>query len=217
MHKFTKFLLVSLLTFPLFLTGCAISTASKFNNQLNQAVAYSKKCSSDIAQNPDVILTYEQIVLKGLNPPNRAELLSSDQKLTDTQKIFFQNFLKLDASCDEGTLAILKDSPYETLARGSDALSAIVDSNLLTDKISIGESNAKRLEIKQKFLSDVTLLRQSLNVQVLQEAASADAISQTAINNMNTSNQIRQNQMTQQLLQQNQYKVPTPCIGLYCR
>lgn len=193
---------LSLLIPLLLFSGCATTVASRYNNQLNQAIAYSKKCSEDVSQNPDVILTYEQIIVKGFSAPNRAELLASDKKLSDAQKIAFQNFLKLSSTCDRGALELLKGSPYAGLTEGSEAISAIVDSNLLTGKISIGEANAKRLEIMQKFLSDITLLKQQLHVQDLQEAATANAASQDAITRMNTATQIRQSQMTQQILQQ---------------
>jgi hypothetical protein len=47
--------------------------------------------------------------------------------------------------------------------------------------------------------------------------AVSSVAAQNAINSMNTATQIRQSQTTQQLLQQNQYRVPAPCLGFNCR
>ena len=203
------------------LVGCNgnpfATQARVFNDQFRNALILSKQCDEANANNPDVVLTYEQIMVKGMNSPNRSELLASDKKLSEQQKVAYQNYLKLDDVCFKVAMDKLKNNPYANLLRSAEALSAINDSNLLNGKISIGEANAKKIEITQKLVTDITLLRQQLNNQDLQEQLSGNIAAQDAINQMNTATQIRQNQMTQQILQQNQYRVPPPCMGLYCR
>lgn len=190
----------------LLLAGCTgnpfATQARIYNDQFRSALLHSKQCEEGNADNPDVVLTYEQIMVKGMNPPNRSALLASDKKLNDQQKLAYQNFLKLDDICFEGAMEKIKNNPYANLLRSAEAMSAINDSNLLNSRITIGEANAKKLEITQKLITDLTLLKQQLNNQDLQEQVAGSVAAQNAINNMNTSNQIRQNQMTQQLLQQ---------------
>jgi len=214
-------LILLLLGSALVLASCSgnpfASQARIFNDQFRSALVQSKQCDEVNANNPDVLLTYEQIMVKGMNASNRSELLASDKKLNEQQKIAYQNYLKIDDVCFKGAMEKLKNNPYANLLASAETLSAINDSNLLTGKITIGEANAKKLEITQKLITDITLLRQQLNNQDLQEQLSGSIAAQESINNMNTANQIRQNQMTQQILQQNQYKVPAPCMGLYCR
>ena len=139
---------VALITLSAILGGCSsnpfTSQARVFNEQLNNAVAYSKKCTESNANNPDVIQTYEQIMVKGLNPPNRSELLASDKKLYDQQRVAFQNYLKLDGVCNDGTMAALQGSPYANLLQSSEAISAVNDSNLLNGK----SPSAKRTQRK---------------------------------------------------------------------
>lgn len=210
-----------------FVTQAQIKHQAVFG-QLNSAIAYAKECDSNIASNPDVVFSYEQITLKGMNPPNRAELLGVDKKLSSKQKVAYQNYLKLDNECTAGVIAKLDGSPFLTLFQGADALVAINDSNLLNEKVTIGEGNAKKLEIMQKFYSDLSALQQQLNSQFLQahnteitvesnKQAVSGVAAQNAINQMNTATQIRQSQTTQQLLQQNQYRPSPACIGFNCR
>ena len=211
--------------FLLLLTACSssqlISQPKIYNEQLKKALAFSKSCDESNDSNPDVALTYSQIIVKGLNPANRSELLATNKTLSDLQKTAYQNYLQLDNACVQGAIALVKDSPFENLMLSADAMSAVNDSNLLSGKITISEANAKKLEIAQKFLADVTLLKQQFDNQIVLRQTSGQtsgySASQDAINRMNTATQIRQNQMTQQLLQQNQYKAPTPCIGFNCR
>lgn len=210
-----------ILTSILLLVGCSgnpfATQARIYNDQFRSALLHSKQCEEGNANNADVVLTYEQIMIKSMNAPNRSTLLASDQKLNEQQKLAYQNFLKLDEICFESGMKMIQNNPYSNLLRSAEAVSAINDSNLLNGRVTIGEANAKKLEITQKLITDLTLLKQQLNNQDLQEQLSGSIAAQESINNMNTANQIRQNQMTQQILQQYQYKVPAPCIGLYCR
>lgn len=210
------------------LAGCAtqpfVSKAQikqqAINNQLKDAIAYGKECSDSNADNPDVVLSYEQITVKGLNPPNRSELLASNKKLTAKQKQAYKNYLKLDNTCFAGVIAKLDGSPFLTLFQNAEALEAVNDANLLSGKITIGESNAKKIEIVQKAKSDLSALQLQLNTQFQQDhnaeavvqsnknaaaaaiASSGNNAAQSAINNMNTRTQIIQNNTTQQILQQ---------------
>jgi hypothetical protein len=203
-----KYSIISLLLLlcSFLMIGCSsnpfASQARIYNDQFRSALLHSKQCEEDNASNPDVVLTYEQIMVKGMNPPNRSALLASDKKLNDQQKLAYQSFLKLDDICFESAMEKVKNNPYGNLLRSAEAMSAVNDSNLLNGKISIGEANAKKLEITQKLITDLTLLKQQLNNQDLQEQVAGSVAAQNAINNMNTATQIRQNQMTQQLLQQ---------------
>lgn len=200
-----KFILLASTTL-LLLAGCSnhpfATQARIFNDQFKSALVYSKQCDEANANNPDVLFTYEQIMVSGMNAPNRSVLLASDSKLNEQQKVAYQSFLKMDDICFKGAMDKLKNNPYANLLSSAEALSAINDSNLLTGKITIGEANAKKLEILQKLLTDITLLRQQLNNQDLQEQLSGSIAARGAINQMNTATQIRQNQMTQQLMQQ---------------
>lgn len=225
-----------LATFLLFLTGCAtkpfVSQAQikyqAVSNQVTSALAYANECEASNANNPDVVLSYEQITLKGMNPTNRTELLASDKKLNAKQKAAYQNYLKIDSDCFAGVMTRLDGSPFASLFQGTDALAAINDSNLVNGKVTIGEANAKKLEIMQKFYSELSALQQQIKSQFLQahntevtvesnKQVASGVAAQNAINQMNTATQIRQSQTTQQLLQQNQYR-PTPaCIGFNCR
>lgn len=225
-----------LLALSLVLLGCTtqpfISQAQikqqSVNNQLKSAIDYIKECGETNASNPDVILTYEQITVKGLNPTNRSVLLTTNTKLNAEQKAAFQSYLKMDEACFTGVMAKLEGSPYATLFQGADALSAVNDASLLNGNITISDANAKKIEIIQKFLSDLTTLQQQLTAQFQQahntevvvrsnNQAVSSVAAQNAINSMNTATQIRQSQTTQQLLQQNQYRIPAPCLGFNCR
>lgn len=225
--KTLKFLAITLT--PLLIVSCAtqsfVSQAQikqqAINKQLSDAIAYGKECSDSNAGDPDVVLSYEQITVKGLNPQNRSELLASNKKLTAKQKQAYKNYLKLDSACFAGVIAKLDGSPFSTLFQSAEALEAVNDANLLSGKVTIGEANAKKIEIIQKAKADLSALQLQLNSQFQQDhnaeavvqsnknaAAAAIASSgnnavQTAINNMNTRTQIIQNQTTQQLLQQN--------------
>jgi polyribonucleotide nucleotidyltransferase len=134
----------------------------------------------------------------------------------------------MDEACFIGVMARLEGSPYATLFQGADALSAVNDASLLNGNITIADANAKKIEIVQKFLNDLTTLQQQLTAQFQQahntevvvrsnNQAVSSVAAQNAINSMNTATQIRQSQTTQQLLQQNQYRVPAPCLGFNCR
>lgn len=228
------FLLLAILTF--IITGCAgtqyFSKAQiqlhALNEQFNGAIAYAKECEAAYAKNPDVVLSYEQVTLNGLNPSNRSELLASNKKLNAKQKKAYQLFLKLESDCFVGAMAKLKGSPYASLFESTDALIAINDANLLTEKVTIGEASSRKLEILSKFHSDLSTLQHQVSTQYMQahnaevtELAGKRVESaiawQGVINNMNTATLIRQNQMNQQLLQQNQYKIPPSCLGFNCR
>ena len=220
-----KKILVLLLVANGLLSGCATKPyvsqaqlkARAIDDQFKSTVAYGEECEARNKDNPDVVLSYEQITVKGLNPPNRTELLASNKKINAKQKSAYQNYLKLDNECLLGAMDRLKGSPYATIFASTEVALAINDSNLLNEKITIGEANAKKLEIVSKFVSDLSTLNQQLKTQLSQahstelviksnnDAAEAAAW-QSAINNMNTATMIRQNQTTQQLLQQNQYK-----------
>ena len=219
--KFNVKLNYLIATLLLSVVGCSgnpfASQARIFNEQLNSALLHSKNCEERNASNPDVVITYEQIIVKGLNPSNRSALLASDKKLNEQQKIAFENYLKLDGICFEGVVEKIKNSPYENLIQSSEALLAVNDSNLLNGKITIGEANARKIEVTQKLISDMTLVKQQLQTQYIQEQNSYSAASQRAINDMNTATKIRQSQTTQQLLQQSQTRIPSPCIGFNCR
>lgn len=190
------------------------------NDQLKDALAYGKECSESNADNPDVVLSYEQITVKGLNPPNRSELLASNKKLTAKQKQAYKNYLKLDSTCFSGVIAKLDGSPFLTLFQSTEALEAVNDANLLSGKITIGDANARKIEIIQKAKGDLSALQLQLNTQFQQNhnaeivvqsnknaaaaaiASSGNNAAQNAINNMNTRTQIIQNNTTQQILQQ---------------
>lgn len=236
MNHVTNLKRLFLYALALLLIGCStqpfVSQAQikqqTVNKQLKGAMDYIKECEDANANNPDVILTYEQITVKGLNPANRSVLLTTNKKLNVEQKNAFQNYLKMDEVCFAGVMAKLEGSPYLTLFQGADALSAVNDANLLNGNITIADANAKKIEIVQKFLSDLTTLQQQLATQFQQahntevvvrsnNQAVSSVAAQNEINNMNTATQIRQSQTTQQLLQQNQYKVPAPCLGFNCR
>jgi len=236
MNHVTNFKQFFLLALTMLLIGCStqpfVSQAQikhqSTNNQLKSALDYLKECSDANASNPDVILTYEQIIVKGLNPANRSVLLTTNKKLNAEQKNAFQSYQKIDEVCFAGVMAKLEGSPYATLFQGADALSAVNDANLLNGNITISDANAKKIEIIQKFLIDLTSLQQQLTTQFQQahntevvvrsnNQAVSSVAAQNAINNLNTATQIRQSQTTQQLLQQNQYRVPTPCLGFNCR
>lgn len=228
--------LLALLIVAIALAGCAskpfVSQAQikhqAINNQFKGAIAFIKECEEANASDPDVVLSHEQITVKGLNPPNRSVLLTTTKKLNAEQRAAFHHYTKMDDACFAGVMAKLEGSPYATLFQGAEALSAVNDANLLNGDITIAEANAKKIEIIQKFLSDLTALQQQLTAQFQQahntevivrsnKQVADDVAAQNAINSMNTATQIRQNQTTQQLLQQNQYRAPAPCIGLYCR
>lgn len=187
------------------------------NEQLRDAITYGKECGDRNAENPDVVLSYEQITVKGLNPPNRSELLASNKKLTAKQKVAYQHYLKLDNECFAGVMAKLDGSPFATLFQSAEALEAVNDANLLSGKITIGDANAKKIEIIQKAKSDINALQVQLASQ-FQQAHNAEVVvqsnkqaaaqsagynaAQNSINSMNTRTQIIQNQTTQQILQQ---------------
>lgn len=236
MNHVTNLKRIFLLALTLVLLGCTtqpfISKAQikqqSVNNQLKSAIDYIKECEDENASNPDVIITYEQITVKGINPANRSELLTTNKKLNAEQKTAFQSYLQMNKACFTGVMARLEGSPYATLFQGADALSAVNDSSLLNGTITIADANAKKIEIVQKFISDLTTLQQQLTAQFQQahntevvvrsnNQAVSSVAAQNAINSMNTATQIRQSQTTQQLLQQNQYRVPAPCLGFNCR
>lgn len=187
------------------------------NNQLSDAIAYGKECSGKNNENPDVVLSYDQITVKGLNPSNRSELLASNKKLNSKQREAYKNYLKLEKECFSGFMAKLEGSPFASLFENAEALEAINDSNLLNGRITIGEANAKKIEIIQKAKGDLSTLQLQLNTQFQQShnaeivvqsnknaaaAAAGNNAAQSAINNMNTRTQIIQNNTTQQILQQ---------------
>jgi hypothetical protein len=236
MNHVTNLKRLFLLALTLVLLGCTtqpfISQAQikqqSVNNQLKGAIDYIKECEDANASNPDVINTYEQITVKGLNPANRSVLLTTNKKLNAEQKAAFQSYLKMDEACFNGVMVRLEGSPYATLFQGADALSAVNDASLLNGTITIADANAKKIEIVQRFLSDLTTLQQQLTAEFQQahntevvirsnNQAVSSVAAQNAINSMNTATQIRQSQTTQQLLQQNQYRVPAPCLGFNCR
>lgn len=217
----------------LIVTGCTtkpfVSQAQvkqkAINDQLNGAIAYGKDCNEKNTDNPDVVLSYEQITVKGLNPSNRSELLASNKRLSAKQKAAYKNYLSLDNECFSGFMEKLQGSPFATLFQNAEAVQAINDSNLLNGKITIGEANAKKIDILQKLKGDVAALQLELTSQ-FQQAHNTEAVlesnrrtasavaaqgsgynaAQNSINNMNTRTQIIQNQTTQQLLQQNRYR-----------
>jgi hypothetical protein len=198
------------------------------NAKFSGAIAYWNECGEKNADNPDVVLSYEQITLKGLNPENRSELLASNKKLNAKQKSAYQNFVKLGDECFAGIMTRLQGTPYTSLLQGTEAVFAVNDSNLINQKITIGEGNAKKLELWNKFLTDLSTLQQQLAIQFGQahnaevtikagnEAVEA-TIYQGAITRMNINTQIQQNQMSQQLL--NQYRAPqyNPSLNMFGR
>jgi hypothetical protein len=148
-----------LLALTLVLLGCTtqpfISKAQikqqSVNNQLKGAIDYIKECEDANASNHDVIITYEQITVKGLNPANRSELLTTNKKLNAEQKAAFQSYLQMNEACFTGVMARLEGSPYATLFQGADALSAVNDASLLNGNITIADANAKKLKLFKGF------------------------------------------------------------------
>jgi hypothetical protein len=132
------------------------------SDQLNKAVAYSDQCLSKYDNNPDFLLTYQEISLRGENPPNKQALLSSNKKLNAKQKRALQNYIKLSAECTQGVLSLVKGSQFFDLFAKTEASLDALNSGLLEEKMTIGEANYKQLEITRKFYEDVSaLLKQS--------------------------------------------------------
>ncbi|QWD06936.1 hypothetical protein G6719_06685 [Polynucleobacter paneuropaeus] len=161
-----KYLLVTGL---LVLGACATQTnisqprviEKSISDQISSAVAYSDECLSKYDNNPDFLLTYQEIYLKGENPPNKNLLLSSNKKLNAKQKKAFQNYTKLTDECTQGLMSRVKGAPFFNLFESTDALLGVNESNLLDEKITIGEANNKKLEISRSFSNSLsTLLKQ---------------------------------------------------------
>ena len=129
------------------------------SDQLNIAVAYSTECLDKYNNHPDFLLTYQEIYLQGTNPPNKIELLTSNKRLNSKQKKAFQNYIKLTGACTEGVMSRIQGSPLFSLFQRTDALLDVNESSLLADKITIGEANARKLDITQKFYSDISSLQ----------------------------------------------------------
>jgi hypothetical protein len=129
---------------------------------LNSAVAYSDQCLSKYDNNPDFLLNYQEISLKGENPPNKQALLTSNKKLNAKQKRALKNYMKLSEECTQGALNLVKGSPLFDLFEKTEASLDTLNLNLLDEKMTIGEANHKQLEITKKFYGDIsTLLKQS--------------------------------------------------------
>lgn len=224
--------LISVLIIGLLLiTGCAkkpfVSQAQiqekAIVDQYTGAFAYAKECLGKYDNNPDFLLSYEQITLKGMNPPNRLELLSSNKKLNAKQKAAYQNYTKLTDECSRGVISRMQGSPFYGLFQALDSSLGINDANLLSEKITIGQANTRKLEIMQKFTADNSALQQKVSAYFAQAhgaEATADANQRAAMaaafmggmqsmsNSYNNTAQFYQNQ-NQQLIQQNQYKPAT--------
>lgn len=225
--KLKYLLLVALLA----LTACAkkpyVSQAQQEEkaiiDQYVGGLTYAKECLDKEDGNPDFILVYEQVTLKGGNPQNRTQLLASNKKLNSKQRAAFQNYLKITDACTRGVMSRLQGSPFYNLFQSTDSQLGINDANLLSDKINIGQANVRKLEIIQKFLADNTALQQQISARFSQahgaelaaeenrRAAAAAAWAsgmQGMANSYNNLSQYYLNQ-NQQLLQQNQYRAPT--------
>lgn len=159
-----------LVTGLIFLSACATKSndtqirikEQSLSDQLNKAVSYSDQCLSKYDNNPDFLLTYREISLKGENPPNKQALLSSNKKLNATQKKALQNYIKLSAECTQGVLSLVKGSQFFDLFDKTEASLDALNSGLLDEKMTIGEANYKQLEITKKFYGDISvLLKQS--------------------------------------------------------
>lgn len=223
--------LISLLLFgTISLVGCAnkpfVSQAQlqerAIISQYNDALAFANECSDKYKNNADFLTTHAEISVKGLNPPNKIELMSSNKKLTNNQKKVFQSFIKLRDECSQGVLSRLNGSPFYGLFQSRDTSLGIIEAGLISDQISIGEFNIKKIELTQKLLNDVASLQQQLSSQFAQShAAEAAAESnrrataaaiwaggmQGMANSFGNTAQYYQNQ-NQQLFQQNQYRAP---------
>jgi hypothetical protein len=212
------------------LTGCAnkpFVSQSQIQeraiiNQYNDALAFAKECIDKYKDNPDFVTTYEEISVRGLNASNRTELMSSNKKLSTNQKRAFQNFIKLRDECSQGVLSRLNGSPFYSLFQSKDTSQGITEASLLSDKITIGEANVRKVETIQKMLNDIAVLQQQLSAQFAQShgaEAAADANRRAAAaaawaggmqgmaRSYGNTAQYFQNQ-NQQLMQQNQYRAP---------
>lgn len=212
------------------LVGCAnkpfLSQAQQqevaITNQYNDALFFANQCIDKYKDNPDFLVTYNEISIRELAASNRIQLMASSKKLSSSQKIAFQNFIKLRDECSQGVLSRLNGSPFYSLFQSRETAQGIVEASLIGDKITVGEFNVKKIEIVQKFSNDVAVLQRNLSIQFGQQHAAEWAAEsnrratsaaiwaggmQGMANSFGNTAQYFQNQ-NQQLMQQNQYRAP---------
>lgn len=209
-----KFCVIAISSVGILITGCqsyqptgAEVKATKMQSVDSQVKSAQSSCMSKLNAEPTVILTNQEILINDLNAPNKFELLTNKNKISDKQKVILSRAITLLQNCNTVAVDGYRDIPilrvtYQTHYSSLD----VIYKKLLTREVTIGDANQMKLDAMTKFHQDLV----SAN-KIISDEYKADYNNEIAARDRDRQARIAaysafvQQQQTQQLInQQNQ-------------
>lgn len=131
----------------------------------------NEACFASALANPEIAPSYkiveEQIIFTRLDSQNKLSLMSSNAKITEPQKKALLTFLTAVRPCQNEIINDLKTIPsLSAILSNYDGDLDILYSNLISQKITIGEANQQKSKLVSKRRTDYAAAIQNLNNQL---------------------------------------------------
>jgi len=118
----------------------------RLSQQVVSARAAEKACADEMEKDQDYKRTYEEILYKRNDSPNKFDLMTNKYKLSEDQVDVLKRFIRLNVKCREVGIEALRGSPYLSVTLKIYNAFDATYLKLLKGEITIGEANERRAE-----------------------------------------------------------------------
>jgi len=148
-----KFLAALALFFAL--VGCETNRpiptqAQAENDRLSRQVASAREaeklCVDEMEKEPDYKRTYDEIIYKRNDSPNKFDLMTNKNRLNEEQVEVLKRFVRISVKCREVSIAALSGTPYAAVQTKIFSAFDAMYLKLMKGEITIGEANERRAE-----------------------------------------------------------------------
>lgn len=181
--------------------------ATKMQGTDSQVITAQSACIKKLDAEPSIIITKQEILIDDLNAPNKFELLTNKNKITDRQKVILSRAITVQQNCNSIAINGYKEIPilrvfYQTHYSSLD----LIYSKLLARESTIGAANQMKLDAMTKYHQDLVAVN-----KIISDEFKSDYNNEIAARDRDRQARIAaysafvQQQQTQQLInQQNQ-------------
>ena len=147
--------LIPTLTVVIALAGCETNRpiptqAQAENDRVSQRVASTraaeKSCADELEKDPEHKRVSDEIIYKRNDSPNKFDLMTNKNKLSEEQVELLKRFVRLSSKCREVSIAGLSGTPYAAVQTKIFSTFDAIYLRLLKGEITIGEANEKRAD-----------------------------------------------------------------------
>jgi hypothetical protein len=140
-------------------------------NQIQKAMADVSQCTKDIAEYPATKSFYSDIFFLKDDSPNKFDLLSSSNRLSDQQKSTMKEYLTLSAKCRGVSIQGLSGLPQQASIINFYNSLDVIYLRLIKDEITIGEANQLRVKATSEMRENFIKTTEAVNQAEAQRAA----------------------------------------------